>query len=77
MSANGISTLATKQLRQEAKLDLAQDQRQAGGDTTANSYRVLNVYDVDLLPTQYQDNSVVDNANLDGLQPGRPWTAGA
>jgi hypothetical protein len=77
MSANGISTLATKQLRQEAKLDLAQDQRQAGGNVQAPSYRVLNVYDVELLPTKYQDNSVVDNPNLGGLQPGRPWTAGA
>ena len=77
MSANGISTLATKQLRQEAKLDLAQTQRQAGGNTAAPSYRVLNVYDVDLLPTKYQNDSVVDNANLGGLQPGRPWTTGA
>jgi hypothetical protein len=77
MSANGISTLATKQLRQEAKLDLAQTQRQAGGDVSAPSFRVLNVYDIALLPTRYQNNAVVNNANLTGLQPGRPWTAGA
>jgi hypothetical protein len=75
MSANGISTLATKQLRQVAKLDLAQTKRQAGGDTSAAAYRPLNVYDITLLPTQYQDNAVVDNPNLDGLIQGRPWTA--
>ena len=74
MAANGISTLATKELRQVAKLDLAQTERQAGGDTNAPAYRPLNVYDINLLPTKYSGNTVVDNPNPGGLQPGRPWT---
>jgi hypothetical protein len=77
MAANGISTLGTKQLRQEAKLNLAEIQRQAGGDTSDPAYRPLNVLDITLLPTRYQDNDVIDNANPGGLQPGRPWTSGA
>ena len=75
MALNQISTLATKELRQKAKLDLAQVKRQAGGDTSAPAYRPLNVYDITLLPTQYSGNAVVDNPNLGGLQQGRPWTA--
>jgi len=74
MAQNGISTLATKELRQIAKLDLAQDRRRAGGDTTQPYYRVLNTYDIELLPTKYDDNDIVDNANVGGLQQGRPWT---
>lgn len=73
MAANGISTLASKQARQEAKLNLAQTRRQAGGDTTSPAYRALNNYDIDLLPTKFSGNSVVDNANPDGLVAGRPW----
>lgn len=72
MSANGISTLATKELRQKAKLDLAAAKRAADGYTRAT-------YDITQLPTQYNDNSVIDNPNSTGLQLGRPWitTAGA
>jgi len=73
MSANGISTLANKQLRQVAKLNLAQTRRQAGGDTTANYYRENNTYDIDNLPTKYSGNSIVDNPNVGGLIQGRPW----
>jgi hypothetical protein len=73
MAANGISTLATKELRQIAKLDLAQTKRQASGDTTAPYYRENNTYDVDNLPTKYSSNTVVDNANAGGLLLGRPW----
>ncbi len=73
MAANGISTLATKEERQEAKLDLAQTQRQAGGDTTAPRYRQNNTYDINALPTKYSGNTVVDNANTGGLVQGRPW----
>lgn len=73
MSLNGISTLLTKQLRQVAKLDLAQTRRQAGGDTSKPYYRELNVYDLNLLPTKYSGNTVVDNPNVGGLQQGRPW----
>jgi len=73
MSANGISTLATKQARQLAKLNLAQTRRQAGGDTTANYYRENNTYDIDALPTKYSNNSIVNNPNTGGLVQGRPW----
>ena len=67
MAANGISTLATKELRQKAKLDLASTNRAAVGNLRAT-------YDITQLPTQYDDNAVVDNVNSGGLQPGRPWT---
>ena len=67
MAANGISTLATKELRQKAKLDLAATNRAAVGNTRAT-------YDITQLPTQYDDNTIVDNANSGGLVQGRPWT---
>ena len=67
MSANGISTLATKELRQKAKLDLAATKRAADGNARAT-------YDITQLPTQYDDNAVVDNPNTGGLVVGRPWT---
>ena len=70
MSANGISTLATKELRQKAKLDLAATDRAADGNARAT-------YDITQLPTQYDDNAVVDNPNTGGLVVGRPWTTGA
>jgi len=66
MAANGISTLATKELRQKAKLDLAALERAAEGNARAT-------YDLTLLPTQYNDNGIVDNPNLGGLVEGRPW----
>jgi len=66
MSANGISTLATKELRQKAKLDLAAAKRAADGNPRAT-------YDITQLPTQYNDNTVIDNANGSGLVQGRPW----
>jgi hypothetical protein len=68
MAANGISTLETKQLRQVAKLDLAATNRAADGNPRAT-------YDITQLPTQYDDNAVVDNANEGGLVVGRPWIA--
>lgn len=77
MSANGISTLENKELKQVAKLELAQTKRQAGGNIAQPYYRPLNTYDISLLPTQYAGNIVVDNPNVGGLQPGRPWTTGA
>ena len=70
MSANGISELATKELRQKAKLDLAAAERAADGNPRAT-------YDITQLPTQYDDNAVVDNPNVGGLVEGRPWTTGA
>lgn len=68
MAANGISTLATKELRQVAKLDLAQTKRQTAGV----GFRQWNVYDINALPTKYSGNSVIDNAG--SLVPHRPWT---
>lgn len=85
MSANGISTLLTKQDRQEAKLAIAEAKRQGytveiDGTWTGNAniaqpfYRSLNTANIELLPTKYVGNAVVDNENVGGLQPGRPWT---
>lgn len=70
MAANNISTLPTKEERQLAKLELAQTKRQQTG---TNGYRENRYYDVDLLPTKYVGNDVVNNPNVDGLQPHRPW----
>jgi hypothetical protein len=69
MAANGISTLATKELRQKAKLDLAALNRAAAGNPRAT-------YDITQLPTQYDGNNVVNNPNEGGLVVGRPWTTG-
>lgn len=66
MAANGISTLATKELRQKAKLDLAASNRAAVGNARAT-------YDITLLPTQYNNNTVINNPNAGGLVVGRPW----
>jgi hypothetical protein len=66
MALNGISTLATKELRQKAKLDLAALERAAEGNTRAT-------YDLTLLPTQYNDDGIIDNPNIGGLVQGRPW----
>lgn len=73
MAANGISTLATKELRQLAKLTLAQTKRKAGGVTTAPAYRVGNNFSVLLLAAHYVGNVSVPNNNP-GLAIGRPWT---
>lgn len=84
MAANGISTLATKQLRQEAKLAIAEAKRQGKTvaedgtitgslDSTKPYYRVNNKLDITELPTVYSGNNVVDNANVGGLQVSRPW----
>jgi hypothetical protein len=73
MSANGISHLSTKEARQAAKLELAQANRQANGDTSAIAYRQNNVYDITELPTQYSDNDIYNNPNSTGLLQGRPW----
>ena len=67
MSANGISTLATKELKQKAKLDQAAIDRAADGNPRAT-------YDITQLPTQYSGNTLIDNPNVGGLVTGRPWT---
>lgn len=66
MSANGIAHLATKELRQKAKLDLAATNRLADGNLRAE-------YDITQLPTVYNDDVVVNNSNTGGLVVGRPW----
>jgi len=66
MAQNGISTLATKELRQKAKLDLAATNRAAVGNPRAT-------YDITQLPTQYNDNAIINNPNIGGLVQGRPW----
>lgn len=68
MSLNGISTLLTKQEKQAAKLALANVNRAADGNTRST-------YNINLLPTQYSGNVIVDNT-FDGntLTAGRPWS---
>lgn len=86
MSANGISTLASKQSKQVAKLTIAEAKRKGktvlanGAITgTANASqpfaRTLSTLDIDYLPTKYSGNVIVDNTK-DGnvLVQGRPWT---
>jgi hypothetical protein len=86
MAANGISTLSTKQAKQEAKLAIAQAKRQGktvardgtisgSKDTTKPYYRPLNNLDITELPTKYSGNSLINNPNSAGLIQGRPWTA--
>ena len=61
---NKIARLATKELRQKAKLDLATLDRIDSGETRTT-------YDITQLPTQYNDNDVVDNPNYEfTLTPG-------
>jgi len=85
MAANGISTLANKQLRQTAKLTIATAKRQGkivavngtitgSVDDTKPYYRAANTLDIDLLPTKYNVNGLTDNANTGGLVQGRPWS---
>jgi hypothetical protein len=66
MSANGIAQLATREQRQIAKLNLAAEKRALDGN-------LRNSYVIEQLPTQYNDNSVIDNPNIGGLVVGRPW----
>jgi hypothetical protein len=63
---NKISRLATRQLRQEAKLSLATLDRTASSKT----YTLT----INNLPTKYSGNTLVDNPNAGGLVQGRPWS---
>jgi hypothetical protein len=65
-TANRIGHLATKELKQKAKLDLAALDRAASANPRST-------FDITTLPTQYNDDSVIDNANAGGLILGRPW----
>lgn len=62
-----ISRLPTRELRQKAKLDLAALDRA----TIAGNLR--STYDLTTLPTQYDDNNIINNPNAGGLIEGRPW----
>jgi hypothetical protein len=64
-TSNTISTLATKEEKQQAKLQLAALDRSA-------SNRLSN-YDLSELPTYYSGNTAVNNPNTGGLITGRPW----
>jgi len=68
---NKIARLATKELRQIAKLDLSALDRAASGNARAT-------YDITQLPNPYNDNDVDpdENPNTGGLVQGRPWTTG-
>lgn len=57
----------TKEQRQIQKLEIAKINR------TRTGRRAL--YDVAQLPTQYDNNGIIDNANTGGLVQGRPWFA--
>ena len=63
---NKIGRLATRQLRQEAKLALAELDRTESGKRHA-----LTIND---LPTKYSGDTVVNNPNTGGLVLGRPWS---
>jgi hypothetical protein len=68
---NKIAHLATKELKQVAKLNLASLDRVASGNPRAT-------YDITQLPTPYDGDTIVDNPNSDGdggilLVEGRPW----
>ena len=65
-SSNTISELATKELKQKAKLDLAAAKR-------AYNLNPRATYDITQLPTQYDDDGIIDNLNVGGLVEGRPW----
>jgi len=77
MAANGISTLGTKQLKQEAKIAIVQAKRQ--GKTVAKNgtvtgsinatkryFRDANTYDLNLLPTKYVGNTSYNNQDQTG-----------
>ena len=75
MAANGISTLANKKLRQEAKLAQANADRAARNVIEPGRYADVTA-DISQLPTKYDtDNSLINNANTGGLKPGRPYAA--
>jgi hypothetical protein len=75
MAANGISTLANKKLRQEAKLAQANADRAARNVVEPGRYADVTA-DISQLPTKYDtDNSLIDNANTGGLKVGRPWAS--
>ena len=86
MSANGISTLVSKQLKQERKLAIAEAKRQGknvavdgtitgAGNSAQPFYRTLNTANINILPTKYSGNTITDNVlDANVLISGRPYT---
>ena len=85
MSANGIANLVSKQLKQEGKLAIAEAKRKGkdvaidgtitgAGNSAQPFYRTLNTGNINILPTKYSGNTIVDNI-IDGnvLINGRPY----
>jgi len=73
MAANGISTLANKKLRQEAKLILAGQDKAASNAIQPGRYAKTTA-NINQLPTKYKaDNTVENNPNVGGLLQKRPW----
>jgi len=77
MAANRISTLGTKQLKQEAKIAIAQAKKQGKTvaldgtitgsiDATKKHFRDSNSYNLNLLPTKYVDNTSYNNQDQTG-----------
>jgi hypothetical protein len=64
---NKIARLATRQLRQEAKLALATLDRVSSNETRTT-------LTINNLPTKYSGDTIVDNPNVGGLILGRPWS---
>ncbi len=69
-TANVIDRLATKELKQRAKLNLSELDRAADGNPRST-------YDITELPTRYSGNNIVDNPQPSGLLLGRPWISGS
>lgn len=63
---NKIARLATRELKQKAKLNLAALDRASTSETRTK-------YDITQLPTQYVGNDVVNNLQEGSLKLGRPW----
>lgn len=58
--------VGSKEERQRQKLEIAAAKRAADGNARAT-------YDLTLLPTQYNDDVIINNPNAGGLVLGRPW----
>lgn len=66
-SSNKISTLATREARQVAKLNLAALDRVAYGSRPST-------YDINKLPNPYNGNDVDPDDGASTLATGRPWS---
>lgn len=66
-TSNKISTLATREARQTAKLNLAALDRAAYGSRPST-------YDINKLPNPYNGNDVAPDDGASTLTAGRPWS---